>query len=281
VLATDDFLALVDRLAQRHRRDRQVRIGIAPHSLRAVTPESLRAALAGLERIDPAAPVHLHVAEQTAEVEACLAWSGARPVEWMVSNETISPRWCLVHATHMTPAETAALARSGAVAGLCPTTEANLGDGLFALPDFLAAGGALGIGSDSNVSVSPVEELRWLEYGQRLARRARNVAAPAPGASTGASLFRAALAGGARASGRKIGALAPGHRADLVALDPEHAALAGRREDALLDSWIFAGNDTPVADVMVGGQWVVRDGRHPHEEQARAGYARALAKLNA
>jgi formimidoylglutamate deiminase len=280
-LGGDDFLALVDLLAQRHRRDRQIRIGIAPHSLRAVTPESLTRTLAGLAGIDAGAPIHIHVAEQTREVEQCLAWSGARPVEWLLAHAPVDARWCLVHATHMTAAETAALAGSGAVAGLCPTTEANLGDGVFALPEFLDAGGRLGIGSDSNVSASPAEELRWLEYGQRLVARRRNVAARAPGASTGATLYSAALAGGARAAGRPIGAIAPGHRADLVALDPDHPALVGRRDDAWLDGWIFAGNDTPVADVMVGGQWVVRDGRHPHEEQARAAFARAVATLTA
>ena len=276
VLPTDAFLALIDQLAQRHRRDRQIRIGIAPHSLRAVTPETLRAVLAATPGD---APVHIHVAEQVREVEECLAWSGARPVEWLVANAAIAPRWCLVHATHMTDAETRAFGRSGAVAGLCPTTEANLGDGFFALGDFLDAGGRFGVGSDSNVCVDAAEELRWLEYGQRLRARTRNVAARGGGNSTGAALFRAALAGGAQAAGRPIGALAPGHRADLVALDRDHPALLGRAGDALLDSWIFAGGDNPVTDVMVGGQWVVRDGHHPHEEQARAAYARAVAKL--
>jgi formimidoylglutamate deiminase len=192
----------------------------------------------------------------------------------------IDKRWCLVHATHMTEDETRRFAASGAVAGLCPTTEGNLGDGLFPLTAFLSAGGAYGVGSDSNVATSPVEELRWLEYGQRLIMLARNLADRTEGASTGASLFRRALAGGAQALGRPIGALAPGKRADIVVLDPDHPALYGRSGDTLLDSWIFSGNANPVRDVIVGGHIVVRDGVHPHEEQALADYRRAVARLS-
>jgi formimidoylglutamate deiminase len=281
VLGTDTYLALVEKLAQRHRRDRQVRIGIAPHSLRAAPPDALRAALGAVRGLDAATPIHIHAAEQTREVEDCLAWSGRRPVEWLLDEMAVDRHWCLVHATHMTEDETKRLAASGAVAGLCPTTEGNLGDGLFPLPAYLAAGGAFGIGSDSNVATSPVEELRWLEYGQRLITRARNLADRTPGASTGASLFRRALAGGARALDRPLGALAAGMRADIVVLDPDHPALYGRQGDTLLDSWIFSGNANPVRDVIVGGQLVVRDGVHPHEEQALADYRRAVARLDA
>jgi formimidoylglutamate deiminase len=279
VLTTEEFLALVERLSQRHRRDKQVRIGIAPHSLRAAPPEALRTTLDALRSFDADAPVHIHAAEQTREVEDCLAWSGKRPVEWLLDEMAIDKRWCLVHATHMTAEETQRFAASGAVAGLCPTTEGNLGDGLFPFMDFLGAGGAFGIGSDSNVATSPVEELRWLEYGQRLITRARNLADRTEGASTGATLFRRALAGGAQALARPIGALAPGHRADIVVLDPGHPALYGRSGDTLLDSWIFSGNANPVRDVLVGGHIVVRDGVHPHEEQALADYRRAVARL--
>ncbi|MBL8567990.1 MAG: formimidoylglutamate deiminase [Phreatobacter sp.] len=279
LLDDDRYARLVETLLRRHRGDRQIRIGIAPHSLRAVAPEALRRAVDHVTRLDPRAPIHIHVAEQLREVEQCLAWSGARPVAWLLDNAAIDGRWCAVHATHMDTLETGRLAASGAVAGICPTTEGNLGDGLFALGPYVAAGGVLGIGSDSNVSVSPVEELRWLEYGQRLTRRARNLFAPTPGASTGAALYRAALAGGARACARPIGALAPGHRADLVVLDADHPVLLGRDDDALLDAWIFAGNDTPVRDVMVGGHWLVREGRHVHEAQARADFGRAVARL--
>jgi formimidoylglutamate deiminase len=279
VLTTEEFLGLVETLAQRHRRDKQVRIGIAPHSLRAAPPEALHAAVSAVHGFDAAAPIHIHAAEQTREVEDCLAWSGKRPVEWLLDEAQIDRRWCLVHATHMTPDETKRFAASGAVAGLCPTTEGNLGDGLFPLSAFLDGGGAFGVGSDSNVATSPVEELRWLEYGQRLITRARNLADRTEGASTGASLFRRSLAGGAQALARPIGALAPGKRADIVVLDPDHPALYGRSGDTLLDSWIFSGNANPVRDVMVGGHFVVREGVHPHEEQALADYRRAVKRL--
>jgi formimidoylglutamate deiminase len=280
VLPTDDFLALVHTLQHRYRRDPKLRIGVAPHSLRAVTPDTLRAVLDVVSAHDVTAPIHIHVAEQTREVDACLAWSGQRPVEWLLANAQVDARWCLVHATHMTPDETKALAASGAVAGLCPTTEANLGDGLFALPDYLAAAGRIAVGSDSNVATSPVEELRWLEYGQRLRSRARNVAERAEGTSTGAALYARALAGGAQAAGQKVGAIAVGRRADLVVLDADHPSLVGRSGDALIDSWIFCGNESPVTDVVVAGEWLVRDGRHVHEDQAAADFARVMRRLS-
>jgi formimidoylglutamate deiminase len=250
-------------------------VGLAPHSLRAVTPETLSAALDGLSA---RAPVHIHVAEQTREVEDCMAWSGARPVRWLLDHAPVEPRWCLVHATHMEPDETADLAASGAVAGLCPTTEANLGDGLFDGPGYWAAGGVWGIGSDSHVSVSPIEELRWLEYGQRLRDRRRNVLrGRAPG--IGAQLFRDALEGGARALGRPIGRLAPGFRADFLVLERDLPTLVGLEDDALLDALVFAGNRNPVRDVAVGGRWVVRDGHHPAEAGALQHFAAARRAL--
>ncbi len=282
----DRFLALIETLRARHGGDPQIRIGIAPHSLRAVTPDLLRDALAGLDAMDATAPIHIHIAEQVKEVEDCLAWSGQRPVEWLLDAMPVGPRWCLVHATHMTEAETARVAASGAVAGLCPTTEANLGDGFFPAPDYLRRGGVFGIGSDSHISVSPVEDLRWLEYGQRLVHRQRNVLTPSDGGanasrSVGAALWRGALGGGAKALGRPIGTLAPGARADLVVLDPERANLIGKKEDVLLDAAIFAGNENPVRDVMVGGRWVVREGHHLAEHGILARFRRALAELAA
>ncbi len=273
----DDFLALVESL--RGRSAGNLRIGAAPHSLAAVPPGPLGACLEGLHAIDATAPIHIHVAEQVKEVEDCLAWSGARPVEWLIANAAIDGRWCLVHATHMTDGETDALARSGAVAGLCPTTEANLGDGLFPLRKFLDAGGRIGIGSDSQVSIDPTEELRWLEYGQRLRDLRRNVAADEATPSTGARLYRAALAGGAQALGRPIGALAPGRRADVVVLDPEHPSLAGRDTDTLLDTYVFSGTASPPRDVMVGGRWVVRDGRHGDEETIARAWREVVTRL--
>ena len=231
--------------------------------------------------MDANAPIHIHIAEQTKEVEDCLAWSGKRPVEWLFAHEAVDERWCLVHATHMSESETDLLAASGAVAGLCPTTEANLGDGLFPAGPYLARGGWYGIGSDSHISVSPIEELRWLEYGQRLTTRRRNVLAPGPseGGHLGARLYRDALAGGARASGRDIARIATGARTDFVVLDPESPALLGRSEDTLLDALIFAGNANPVRDVMAGGRWVVEEGHHRAEHAVFARYRQAVAAL--
>ncbi len=270
VTGIDEFLALVETLERICDGDPQRRTGIAPHSLRAVPPEALAAALDGVDRH---APVHIHVAEQVKEVDDCLAWCGARPVEWLLANAPVAERWCLVHATHMTETETRALAASGAVAGLCPTTEANLGDGLFALPQFQSAGGRWAIGSDSHVSISPIEELRWLEYGQRLSLGRRGVAA------SGAALYRAALDGGAQALGRPIGAIAPLRRADIVVLDGDHPALAGRDGDAILDALVFSGNFLPVRDVMVGGAWVVRDAAHRDESAIAGTYRRTKDRL--
>ncbi|MGH6932920.1 MAG: formimidoylglutamate deiminase [Dongiaceae bacterium] len=275
------FLRLINRLLQRHGNDPQIRFGIAPHSLRALAPEMLKEAIKGLDQLDDSAPIHIHVAEQTKEVEDCRAWSGQRPVEWLLNNQPLGPRWCMVHATHMTEGEIGRLARSGAVAGLCPTTEANLGDGFFAAPAYLRHGGAIGIGSDSQISVSPVEEIRWLEYGQRLVHRRRNVLAQGGNASrsVGAGLYRLALAGGARALGRPIGRLAPGYRADLVVLDGEQPNLLGKVGDTLLDAFVFAGNQNPVRDVMVGGKWVVAEGEHMAEHAVLARYRAAMTEL--
>ncbi len=270
VFAVDDFLELVEALRAQCNGDPQRHVGIAPHSLRAVPSDALEATLDG---VDAAAPIHIHIAEQIKEVEDCLAWCGARPVEWLLSNAPVDERWCLVHATHMTEPETLALAASGAVAGLCPTTEANLGDGLFPLPRYLAAGGRWGIGSDSHVSVSPIEELRWLEYGQRLVQRVRSVA------TSGAALYGAALDGGSQALGRPIGVIEAGHRADIVVLDGDHPILAGRDAEDVLDTFVFSGNASPVRDVMVGGAWVVRDGAHRDEEVLAASYRRTMDGL--
>ncbi len=277
VMSTDAWLELFGTLRARHGRD--VRIGLALHSLRAVGPEALRAAVDAVREIDPEAPVHIHIAEQTREVEDCLAWSGARPVEWLLANAPVDDRWCLVHATHTTADERRGIAARRAVAGLCPTTEANLGDGFFEAPDFAARGGRYGVGSDSNVSVSATEELRWLEYGQRLRLRRRNVLAAAESDSVGRSLWDGASEGGAAALGREAGRLAPGRRADLLVLDPDHPALAGRSGDSLLDSFVFSGGGEALRDVMAGGRWIVRDRRHPAEEAAASAYRAAIARL--
>lgn len=243
------------------------RVGIAPHSLRAVTPDEL----ALLERLAPAAPFHIHIAEQMREVEDCLAWSGARPVQWLLDHAAVDRRWCLVHATHMTADETLALARSGAVAGLCPITEANLGDGLFPAVDYLDAGGRLGIGSDSNVLIDMTEELRLLEYGQRLARRVRNALARPGARATGDALFRLSAGGGAQALGVAAG-LAPGNAADLVSLDAAHPALLARDGGALLDSLVFAAGRGAIDGVWRRGEQVVSGGRHHARAAVAARY---------
>ncbi|AWN46455.1 formimidoylglutamate deiminase [Methylobacterium terrae] len=251
-------------------------LGVAPHSLRAVTPDDLSAAVA----LAAGGPVHIHAAEQVREVEECLAWSGARPVQWLLDEAGLDARWCLIHATHMTTDETARFAKSGAVAGLCPVTEASLGDGVFPAPDFVAAGGRYGVGTDSNVLIGAADELRQLEYAQRLARRERNVLA-SPGASTGRSLFDAALAGGSRALAADGGGLAAGAPADCVALDGADPALIERRGDALLDGWIFAAGSRAVDAVWVAGRRVVAGGRHVAREAVGARYAQVLARLMA
>jgi formimidoylglutamate deiminase len=251
------------------------RVGVAPHSLRAVTPEQLAmvAPLAG------AGPIHIHIAEQLREVEDCLAWSGQRPVAWLLDHAPVDERWCLVHATHMTDPETLALAASGAVAGLCPITEANLGDGLFPAPAFLAAGGRFGVGSDSNVLIDAAQELRLLEYGQRLIRQSRNVLARPERAATGAALFTAAQAGGAQALGAPGAGLRVGEPLDLVSLDADHPAMTGRTGDGALDAWIFASGSGAVDGVWRWGQKVVAGGRHRSRAAVAERYRRVLRRV--
>lgn len=249
-------------------------VGIAPHSLRATDPEGLAATVAA----HPSGPVHIHIAEQTREIDQIEAWLGARPVEWLLANQPVDRRWCLVHATHMTPEEIGDAARSGAVAGLCPITEANLGDGIFDGPRYLAAGGAFGIGSDSNARIALGEELRMLEYSQRLRDRARNVLVPEEG-SVGETLYLGATAGGARALGRDAGTLAVGALADLVAIDSRDPTLAALSDSQILDGLCFAAGDRIVTDVWSAGRHVVSGGRHLKREEIRARYARAIADL--
>ena len=297
-LDLDEAMRIREALGE-SRRSSELRLGLALHSVRAVRPETFRRI-----RDDPVAagsPMHTHVAEQEREVRECLARRRARPVEWLLDHAPVDESWCLVHATHITRAEAEAVAFRGAVVGLCPTTEANLGDGLFPLGSFVRCGGRFGIGTDSHVGRSPVEELRILEYGQRLALQTRSVPRPepeegAPGggpagaggdltgeggdlAGAGGRLLAQAWTNGCRALGWEAGTVAVGRRADLVVLDAEHPVLAGRSGHAVLDSWVFSGPESPVRDVMVGGEWVVRDGRHPLEEEAARGYSAAVRRL--
>jgi formimidoylglutamate deiminase len=254
----DGFSRLID--ASRHLvagREGGV-IGFAPHSLRAVTPDELETLLAtGVN-----GPVHIHIAEQVREVEDCLAWSGQRPLQWLFDHAPIDRRWCLIHATHATSEEIRSIARSGAVAGLCPVTEANLGDGTFNAPDFVGQGGAFGVGTDSNVLIGLTDELRQLEYSQRLVMKARNVVASRETTSTGRALFDGALRGGSQALGIATVGLTEGAFADIASLDADNVMLAGRAGDAILDSWIF-GAARPIVDcVWARGNKMVKDGRH-------------------
>jgi formimidoylglutamate deiminase len=250
------------------------RVGVAPHSLRAATPKEVTAvaAMAGEN------PIHIHVAEQTREVEDCLTWSGARPVRWLLNHAEVGERWCLIHATHMDERETLAVAASGAVVGLCPITEANLGDGIFSAKPFLGAGGRFGVGSDSNVEIGAAEELRLLEYGQRLKERARNVFA-SPGGSTGRTLYERALAGGGQALGRATGRLEVGAIADLISIKANHPTLAAHQGDAILDAWIFAGGRGLVDCVWSAGAKVVSDGRHFARDAIARAFADAMQRL--
>lgn len=251
-------------------------VGIAPHSLRAATLDDIAAILPLAE----GGPVHIHAAEQVREVEECLAATGARPVELLLDRAGVDRRWCLIHATHMTAAERRRFAASGAVAGLCPITEANLGDGVFPLAAFAGEGGLFGIGSDSNVLISAAAELRLLEYAQRLTGQARAVAATPAHPSTGRALIEACLAGGGQALGAP-GGLAVGHSADIIALDPDHPALAARSRDAWLDGWIFASREGGVEQVWRAGRRVVADGRHVAREAVAARFRATLARLAA
>ena len=250
------------------------RLGIAPHSLRAVTEQELNA----LAELHPQGPIHIHAAEQEKEVQDSIAWSGARPVEWLLDHAAVDRRWCLVHATHLTEAETDALGASGAVAGLCPITEANLGDGIFPARRFLAAGGQIATGSDSNVLIDPVQELRALEYSQRLAHRARNVLANDNCPSVARHLFEATLAGGARAMDIDHG-LAVGNSADIVTLNPHHPALQGRSGDQLLDSWVFAARNSCIADVWRRGSKCVLDGKHRNAAAVTSRYLKVVERI--
>ncbi len=277
--SAEDFLRLVETLNATYAQLPNFRLGVAFHSLRAVDRAMVATVCDALAHLAPRAPIHVHIAEQAREVDECLQWSGKRPVEWLLDNAPVDERWCLVHATHMTSAEALRFATSGAVAGICPTTEANLGDGLFPAQPFLGAGGRFAIGSDSHVSVSVGEELRLLEYGQRLATHRRAVLATDAQRSPGQRAFVDACLGGARASGIRSGQLAVGCRADLVVLDPAHPALWNKRPEQVLDAWIFAGDSGCVRDVAVAGEWCVRDRRHKLDEDIAHQYRAAQAEL--
>lgn len=276
ITSPDQFSSLVERIEKVSTALPDACVGIAPHSLRAVTADSLSEVTA----LKPNGPIHIHIAEQTKEVQDCLAWSGRRPVEWLFEHTEVDERWCLIHATHLTPEERTKLATSGAVAGLCPITEANLGDGVFDGVDYLSEGGRIAVGSDSNVLISAAEELRLLEYSQRFRDQGRNLLSRQK-VSTGRHLFDQACQGGSQASGRKIGKLAVGYRADIISLDTSHPAMIATERDGWLDSWIFAANSPAIVDVWVGGEHVVKDGRHRNRASIRHQYGQTMKKLMA
>jgi formimidoylglutamate deiminase len=252
------------------------RLGIAPHSLRAVSPEGLAACL----QLRNGRPLHMHLAEQHAEVEEVMAAHGARPVEWLLANAPVDAGWCLIHCTQMKRSETLALAATGAVAGLCPITESSLGDGIFDGIAWTGAGGAFGVGSDSNIRIALTEELRTLDHSQRLRDHSRAALATSD-RSTGRVLLEEAARGGARATGRKAGILETGHLADLLALDTTCVDLEGRKGDMLLDSWIFASGDRAVSDVWAAGRHQVRQSRHIEREALVARYRASARRLRA
>ena len=268
----DGYAALFDALAPALRGP-QYRAGIAPHSLRAVSADDLRAVLALRGERDPAMPVHLHIAEVLGEVERAQAVLGARPVEWLLANAPVDDAWCAVHAVHLTSGESRDLAASQAVVALCPSTEGNLGDGVFDWHAFAAAGGRTGIGTDSHVGLDPAEELRWFEYDQRLRDRRRTIT-PSPH-----DRYLACARDGGRACGRPIGELAAGMRADLVVLDPDRSALAGGDLQTLVDRWIVAGGGSCVRDVYVGGTQVIHDRTHRDGRAISRRYAATMQRL--
>ncbi|MET4580021.1 formimidoylglutamate deiminase [Ottowia thiooxydans] len=279
IRSTDNMLRLLERL-QPFNGAQGVRVGLAPHSLRAVPPQALHEVVSGLHALDATAPVHIHIAEQTQEVEDCLAWSGQRPVAWLLEHAPVDARWCLVHATHMDAGEYRRAAASGAVAGLCPSTEANLGDGLFDWPAWQSAGGAWGIGSDSHACVNAAEELMLLEYGQRLATRRRNVMATAAHPQVASAMLLAAVAGGAQAAGRPVAGLAAGQQADLVILDAQHPSMAGLQGPEMLSAHVFASHRTSaIESVYVAGQTRVRGTRHEAHAAAARGLVAARSEL--
>jgi formimidoylglutamate deiminase len=271
----DRFLELVERTRAAAAALPAVRVGIAPHSLRAVTPATLRAVCEAA----PQGPIHIHAAEQRREVADCIAFLGRRPVEWLLENVVLDARWCVVHATNTMEAELKALGASKAVAALCPLTEASLGDGIFDGTTYLAAGGRFGIGTDSNIQIDAASEFRQLEYSQRLARRARNVMTLHEGESTGQRLFTSALTAGAQALQQPIGALAAGARADIVLLDSDHPDLAARPGDSWLDAWIFVAGRGALKSVLVGGESVVEVGRHKMRPTIEARFKKVVADL--
>lgn len=275
----DDFYSLLTTL-QGPCQQQGVRLGLAPHSLRAVSPANLASLLEEAGRLDPTAPIHIHIAEQMGEVEDCLAWSGLRPMEWLLNHVDVNPHWCFIHATHLSEEEAKRGANTGGVAVLCPTTEANLGDGVFPFGAWANRGGVWGIGSDSHITLNGADELKQLEYSQRLSLRQRNIISSPAHPQVAEELWLGAVKGGARGSGRKLGGLAIGEQADFIILDKHALPLAGLTAEAMLASHIFAASRLATIDsVWVKGRPLVKQGRHPLHDQAAAGFIAARKAL--
>lgn len=275
----DGIMRIIEEIYGQYGTAHQVTLGFAHHSLRAVSPEMLLEGTHALRQFLPDAPIHIHVAEQIAEVESCLDWSGKRPVEWLLDSGIVDDKWCLIHATHIDDSEINRLAQLGAVVGLCPTTEANLGDGIFPMRSFFEANGRFAIGTDSQITLNIFDELRWLEYVQRLVYRERTIIRQHDMPSVGATLYDHALKGGRRALGRETGCIDIGYRADFLVLDDQLPFMTGKIRDHLLDAAIFAANENPIRDVMAGGRWVVRNRHHKREEQILERFKKVMEKL--
>ncbi|ACX90249.1 formimidoylglutamate deiminase [Pectobacterium parmentieri] len=273
---TESYLALHETLTAQLAAEPMQRTGLCFHSLRAVTPEQMQSVLKASPQPQP---IHIHIAEQQKEVDDCVAWSALRPVEWLYRHMPVDEQWCLVHATHLTRQETQQIAASGAVTGLCLTTEANLGDGIFPGPDYLEQKGRWGIGSDSHISVSVSEDLRWFEYGQRLNKRRRNLLHLPDEPYIGNVLYQGALQGGRRALGQAIGQLSVGDRADMLLLDSRDPFLATASDRERLNRWIFACSTNPIKRVMTGGRWVIENGQHPYEDKITADFIQVMKRI--
>ncbi|MFD2165585.1 formimidoylglutamate deiminase [Thalassotalea euphylliae] len=277
----EQFNQLIDECFSLSEQYENTNVGIAPHSLRATNKSDIEQAVAHVRSKDANAPIHIHIAEQQQEVNDCLAHYGERPVEWLYNNIDVDKHWCLIHATHITEKERKTMADSGAVAGICPTTEANLGDGIFPTTEYFGEQGVLAIGSDSHISVDPVEELRWLEYAQRLDKQQRALLADNATPSVGQYLWQQSAQGGAQSTSTNTGEIAVGKQADLLVLDDNTLACYANSPAHWLDSLIFATNDNCVQDVMVNGQWVIENGKHPLEVDTKQRFSKLLASLSA
>ncbi|KRO95268.1 MAG: hypothetical protein ABS24_09400 [SAR92 bacterium BACL26 MAG-121220-bin70] len=277
--SVESYLALHDEATRYCSEQNQHSVGMALHSLRAVPAKPMSEVISHFNRMGNQGPIHIHIAEQTQEVEQSIKALGKRPVEWLLDNHPIDKQWCLIHATHMTSEETAGVAKSGATVGICPTTEANLGDGLFPLREYLDHGGHIAIGSDGNTCTNPLEELRWLEYGQRLLSRTRNIAANDRERHTGSSLLGQCLTGGARSIGKNTGTLKVGYRADLLVLDEHSADLSGIAKEFVVDTLVFGSSHSLIKSVMINGAWQITDFHHANELQIKEKFISATREL--